>query len=80
MEKQKERLLRNSQSSLATLDHKNITLVCFCKQQSSKKLSENGESCRPGDLVKTSSLAWKEENIPYCNLPEVTESSGRQVS
>ncbi|KAJ6659211.1 hypothetical protein lerEdw1_019256 [Lerista edwardsae] len=81
MEKQKGRLLRRSQSSLATLDHKNITLVCFCKEQSSKKRSEleNGESRRPGGLVKTSSVSQKEENIPYSNLPEVLESSGRQT-
>ncbi|XP_066467647.1 copper-transporting ATPase 2 isoform X2 [Tiliqua scincoides] len=81
MEKQKERSLRKSQSSLATLDHKNITLVCFCKQQSSKKLSEleNGEPRRPGGIVKTSSLSQKEENIPYSNLPEVLESNGQQT-
>lgn len=69
--------LRESQSSLATLDHKNITLVSFSKQQSSKKrhFLEDGEC-----PMKTSWLSRKEENSSLHNSPEVLGSHSGQVS
>ncbi|XP_053141059.1 copper-transporting ATPase 2 isoform X4 [Hemicordylus capensis] len=81
MELKKERPLRESQSSLATINHKNITLVSFSKQQSSEKLpvQEDGLFHKPRTLVKTSSLSWEGEKVSCCNLPEVQESGGRQV-
>nr|XP_028577906.1 copper-transporting ATPase 2 isoform X1 [Podarcis muralis]XP_028577907.1 copper-transporting ATPase 2 isoform X1 [Podarcis muralis]XP_028577908.1 copper-transporting ATPase 2 isoform X1 [Podarcis muralis] len=79
--KTREMSLREGQSSLATLSHKNITLVRFCKQQSPQKLSapEDDEHCRPGGLVKTRSLSQKAEDIPYSVLTEVVDSTDRQV-
>ncbi|XP_061478343.1 copper-transporting ATPase 2 isoform X2 [Rhineura floridana] len=81
MENKKERSLREGQASLATLSHKNITLVHFCKEQSSKKLAtlEDGEHRRPGDLVKTRSLSRKEEDISYSILPGVVDNSDGQT-
>uniref|UniRef100_A0ACB8GEX6 ATPase Cu transporting protein 7B n=1 Tax=Sphaerodactylus townsendi TaxID=933632 RepID=A0ACB8GEX6_9SAUR len=68
--------LRDGQSSLATLNHKTITLVSFSKQQSSKKLHvlEDGEC-----PVKTSQVAQKEENPSIHNFPEALGSCSRQT-
>ncbi|XP_060089267.1 copper-transporting ATPase 2 isoform X1 [Heteronotia binoei] len=76
MEMETVSYLRESQSSLAALNHKNITLVSFSKQQSSKKLHvlEDGEC-----LMKTSRLSRKEENSSFRNSSEVLGSHSRQT-
>lgn len=85
MEKKAQGYLGKCQSSLATLSDKNVTLVCFCKQQSSEKqLSEKldcGDNCMLGASVTIGSLSHeKKETFSYCRLPEVLQSNGRQVS
>ncbi|XP_054831117.1 copper-transporting ATPase 2 isoform X2 [Eublepharis macularius] len=76
METETTSYLRESQSSLATLNHKNITLVSFRKQQPSKKLRvlEDGEC-----PMKTSGLSRKEEISSFHNFPEVLGSNSRQT-
>ncbi|XP_062981304.1 copper-transporting ATPase 2 isoform X2 [Elgaria multicarinata webbii] len=82
MEKRQEKFLRESKSSLATLNHKNINLVRFCREESSRKLFvlEDGGYRKPGALVKASSLSPKEEDTSNSVLPGVPDgSSDRQA-
>lgn len=76
MEKKKAR------SPLATLSHRNLTLVYFCKERSSKNPLglEDGESSQAGGLVKTSGLTQIEEEASYTVWPGVLENGDRQVS
>lgn len=74
--------LRTSQSSVAILNHKNVTLVNFCKRQSSKNMCmlQDNECCRQGALVKTNDAFPKEKDIFSRDLPGTLDSSDRQVS
>ncbi|XP_042329590.1 copper-transporting ATPase 2 isoform X2 [Sceloporus undulatus] len=81
MEKKKEGPLRKSQSSLATSQHKNITLVHFSKDQSSDTLFrlERGEYGKSVALVKTNGVSQKEKDVSCSVLPGVPDSSDRQA-
>lgn len=76
--------LRISQSSVATLNHKNINLVNFGKRQSSKNVCmlQDKECCRQGALVRTTSndAFPKEKNTRSRDFPGTLDSSDRQVS
>lgn len=74
--------LRTSQSSVATLNHKNIHLVNFGKSQSSKNMCmlQDKECCRQGALVRTNDAFSKEKNASSRDLPGTLDSSDRQVS
>lgn len=74
--------LRTNQSSVAILNHKNVTLVNFCKRQSSKNMCmlQDNERCRQGALVRTNDAFPKEKNIFSRDLPGTLDSSDRQVS
>lgn len=74
--------LRISQSSVATLNHKNINLVNFGKRQSSKNMCrlQSKECCRQGGLVRTNGAFPKENYASSKDLPGILDSSDGQVS
>lgn len=76
--------LRASQSSVATLNHKNINLVNFDKRQSSKNMCmlQDKECCRQEALVRTTGndAFPKEKNASSRDFPGTLDSSDRQVS
>ncbi|KAG8124339.1 hypothetical protein E2320_019699 [Naja naja] len=71
--------LRTSQSSVATLNHKNINLVNFGKRQSSKNMCmlQENECCRQGAIVRTKDAFRKEKDTSFRDLP--LDSSDRQA-
>ncbi|XP_070789124.1 copper-transporting ATPase 2 [Pituophis catenifer annectens] len=75
--------LRASQSSVATLNHKNINLVNFSKRQSSKNMCmlQDKECCRQGALVRaTGNDAFpKEKNASSRDFPGTLDNSDKQA-
>ncbi|XP_063171430.1 copper-transporting ATPase 2 isoform X3 [Candoia aspera] len=73
--------LKTSQSSFAALNHKNVTLVSFCKEQSSKKpcVLQNDECCGQGALVRTREAFPKEKDDSSKVLPGALDLSDRQA-
>ncbi|XP_026524188.1 copper-transporting ATPase 2 [Notechis scutatus] len=71
--------LRTSQSSVATLNHKNINLVNFGKRQPSKnmRILQENECCRQGAMVRTKDAFPKEKDASFRDLP--LDSSDRQA-
>nr|XP_060642807.1 copper-transporting ATPase 2 isoform X1 [Anolis sagrei ordinatus] len=77
MEKKKERPTRKSQSSLATSQHKNITLVHFSEELPARKPSrlKDGEY----DNLKTNGLFQKERDVSDNILPGEPDIIVRQA-
>ncbi|XP_025026047.1 copper-transporting ATPase 2 isoform X1 [Python bivittatus] len=73
--------LKSSQSSFTALNHKNITLVHFCKEQSSKKQCtlQDDECCKQGALVRTSDVFPKKKDVSSRVLPGALDSSDMQA-
>ncbi|XP_070594507.1 copper-transporting ATPase 2 isoform X1 [Erythrolamprus reginae] len=73
--------LRTSQSSVATLNHRNINLVNFSKIKPSKDMCmlQDKECCRQGALVRTNDAFPKEKNASFRDLPGTLDSSDIQA-
>nr|XP_020643725.1 copper-transporting ATPase 2 [Pogona vitticeps] len=73
---------KKARSPLATLSHRNLTLVHFCKEQPSKNplgWEGGGEYKQAGSLLKTSGLPRIEEEASCTVLPGVLKNSDRQA-